>query len=239
MHAPLGAMSRVAAGGLLLLLAAACAPVEPTRFYTLATAANPAPVAKPERELVVGLGPVALPEYLNRPDLVTRSGETQMRLADLDKWAEPLEALLPRIMAEDLLVMLGAKDVILLPQRRDLALDRIVEVDILRFDGDDAGHVVLDARWRVFDADNERLLKSGRSIISEQGAPPPDYNAVVAAMSRAAARVSEEIATSIAADAPLPPPKRPPATRRRPAVPQAAPPEPAAPPAPAPATPAT
>ena len=44
---------------------------------------------------------------------------------------------------------------------------------------------MFDARWRVYRGDNETLIVSGRSQITEQGAPVPDYNAIVAAMSRA------------------------------------------------------
>ena len=127
-----------------------------------------------------------------------------MRLADLNKWAEPLEPLLTRIMSEDLYALLDAEDVIPIPQRGDVPLDRIVEVDISRFDAGDTGEVVLDARWRVYKGDNETLLTSGRSRVTEQGAPPPDYDAIVAAMSRAVGRASEEIAAAIASP-PVPP----------------------------------
>ena len=133
-------------------------------------------------------------------------GPNQMRLADLNKWAEPLEPLLTRIMSEDLYALLDAEDVIPIPQRGDVALDRIVEVDISRFDAGDTGEVVLDARWRVYKGDNETLLTSGRSRVTEQGAPPPNYDAIVAAMSRAVGRASEEIAAAIAS--PPAPPRR-------------------------------
>ena len=83
---------------------------------------------------MIGLGPLTLPQYLDRPDIVTRAGANQMRLGDFSQWAEPLEPLLTRIMAEDLYALLGAKDVIPIPQRGDLPLDRVVEVDFARFD---------------------------------------------------------------------------------------------------------
>ena len=205
--------SRLAQLGCLLAILgltgglAACAQIQSSRFYTLAATEAEAPVATRDKQLVIGLGPVTLPEYLNRPDLVTRSGQTQMRLAEFDKWAEPLEALVTRTLAEDLLILVAAKDVIPVPQRRDVDLDRVVEIDIARFDADETGQVVLDARWRVYGRNGERLLTSSRSTVSEQGAPPPNYNAVVAAMSRALTQLSREIAAAVRGDAP-PPPKR-------------------------------
>ena len=82
-----------------------------------------------------------------------------------------------------------------IPQRGDLPLDRVVEVDFARFDATEAGEVKLDARWRVYRGDNETLVASGRSLIAEQGAAVPDYDAIVAAMSRAVGQLSSEIAT--------------------------------------------
>jgi uncharacterized lipoprotein YmbA len=191
-------------GVALLASLAGCTPTRPTSFYTLSTVAERAAPARSGKGLVVGLGPITLPQYLDRPDIVTREGENQMRLADFHQWAQPLESLLTPIMAEDLFVLLGAEDVIPLPQRREVPLDRAVEVDVNRFEADQAGEVVLDARWRVYEGDDETLLASGRSVVTEQGAPVPDYEAIVAAMSRAVGRVSAEVASAISGDAPVP-----------------------------------
>ena len=154
--------------------------------------------------LVIGLGPITLPQYLDRPDIVTREGANQMRLPEYHRWAEPLEPLLTRIMAEDLYALLDASDVIPLPQRGDIPLDRVVEVDVARFDATQEGEVVLDARWRIYQGDNETLITSGRSLSAEPSAPLPDYDAVVAAMSRAVGQVSREIARAIEGPPPVP-----------------------------------
>jgi uncharacterized protein len=191
----------------LLPALAACTRTRPTMFYTLVTAAGPpAATRRRGKGLVVGLGPITLPQYLDRPDIVTREGANQMRLAEFHQWAQPLEPMLAQIMAEDLLVLLGAEDVIPVPQRRDVPLDRVVEVDVNRFDADEAGEVVLDARWRVYEGDDDTLITSGRSTVAEQGAPVPDYDAIVAAMSRAAGQLSAEIAFAISGGAPVPAP---------------------------------
>lgn len=181
-----------------------CAVTQPTSFYTLSQATEPNVAKRSADGLVIGLGPITLPQYLDRPGIVTREGANQMRLAEFNQWAEPLEPLLTRIMAEDLYAILDASDVIPIPQRGDIPLDRVVEVDIGRFDADATGQVVLDARWRIYQGDNETLLASGRSQVNEQGAPVPDYDSIVAAMSRALGRASEEIAKAIASPPPVP-----------------------------------
>ena len=101
----------------------------------------------------------------------------------------------------------GSEDLLL--QRGDVPLDRVVEIDINRFDADLSGEVVLDARWRIYKGDNETLLASGRSMITEQGPPVPGYDGIVAAMSQAVGGASQEIAQAIAG------PPQPPARRAR------------------------
>jgi uncharacterized protein len=187
---------------LLLTAVVGCAPNQPTRYYTLSTVSEPAAAPRSGQGLVIGLGPLTLPQYLDRPGIVTRAGAHRMRLGDFSQWAEPLEPLLTRIMAEDLYALTGTKDVIPIPQRGDLPLDRVVEVDVARFDADEAGEVRLDARWRIYRGDGEALVASGRSLVAEQGAAAPDYDAIVAAMSRAVGQLSGEIAAAIATKAP-------------------------------------
>jgi uncharacterized lipoprotein YmbA len=194
------------AGCLLPALLCACAATQPTRFYTLTTATEPTVASRTDKGLVVGLGPVTLPPYLDRPDIVTRQGANQMRLPDVYRWSEPLQPLMTRIMGEDLYALLGANDVIPLPQRGDLRLDRAIEVDVGRFDATQAGEVTLDARWRIYGGDEQRLITSGRSILTEPSAPVPDYDAIVAAMSKVVGRLSQEIATAVAGKAPVPGP---------------------------------
>ena len=105
-----------------------------------------------------------------------------------------------RVLAENLALLLGTDDVLMLPQRRDVTLDRQVEVDVTRFDVDNAGNAVLDARWWVYGRDGDKLLRSGRSTISEPAAVG-DYTAAAAALSRALGAMSKEIAQAIAVQA--------------------------------------
>jgi hypothetical protein len=82
--------------------------------------------------------------------------------------------------------------VVPVPKRRDLPLDRVEEVEVARLDTDQAGRVVFDARWWMYQGTGDRLLAGSRSELTEKGAPLPDHAATdhaatVAAMSRAVA----------------------------------------------------
>lgn len=182
------------------LFAVGCADSQPTRFYTLSPLAE-APGGTPPAvlpDLTVGVGPVILPPYLDRPQLVTRAGSNRVVLADFDSWAEPLDGLFARVLAENLALLLGTDHVLALPQRRPMTLDYQVEVDVARFDVDASGNAYLDARWWVFGRNGEKLLQSARTTIAEPS-PPGDYTAAAAALSRALGDMSIEIAQAIAA----------------------------------------
>lgn len=190
----------LAAAALAGLLLVGCAQVTPTRFYTLSSvlAAPGEATAAPATDLAVGIGSVGLPDYLSRPQLVTRDGSTRVALAEFDNWIEPLQGLFARTLAENLSTLLGTDDVLTLPQRRPFRPDYQVEVEVVRFDADSSGNAVLDARWWLLDARGEAVLQRARTTLAEP-VPSDDRAAAVRALSHALGALSREIAAAIAA----------------------------------------
>jgi len=191
---PLG-IAAIAAG----LLLAGCGATTPSRFYTLSSvvAAPGEARAAASRDLTIGVGPVTLPAYLDRPQLVSRAGGNRVVLADFDSWIEPLEGMFARTLAENLSLLLATDDVVLLPQRRPVRPDYDVEVEVARFDVDTSGKAVLDARWWLLDGRGETVLQNERSTIVEP-ATADDQAAAAQALSRALGAMSREIAGAIA-----------------------------------------
>lgn len=192
-----------ALGVLLFVGSAGCTGVsQPTQFHTLA-ALQPetasAAAGLQARPLVVGVGPITLPDYVDRPQIVTRAGATGVQLADFDSWVESLTTLVPRTMAENLAVLLGSDRVTLVPQPRNQRLDYQIEADFMRFDAIRGGDMELDALWRVYGRDGERLLKDGRSRIAVPVAEDATFEAVVAAMSQGIEQLTRELAEIVAA----------------------------------------
>lgn len=145
----------------------------------------------------IGVGPVTVPGYLDRPQIVTRQGSDELNIADFDRWGEPLQESVPRILAEDLSALLQTDRISVFPWSISRPIAYQVVVDIARFDGVDGGAVVLEARWRIVDsADKELVLK--RATLSE-AIGGRGYGAVVGAMSRALGALSRDIATALAA----------------------------------------
>jgi uncharacterized lipoprotein YmbA len=181
---------------LALCLVSACAQTQPTRFYTLSALQPEAGEATVDGP-AVGLEPVILPDYLDRPQIVTRAGPNRMMLADFDVWVEPLSGMFTRVLAQNLSVLLETEDVVILPELRDVRFDHHVQATVTQFDIDENGQAVLDALWAVYGRDGRRLVRQDRSRIMETVAEPGDPAAIAAAMSRALEGLSRDIAEVI------------------------------------------
>ena len=83
-----------------MLLLNGCASTGPTRFYLLSPIGGDHAGGCPDgRTLSLGVGPIEVPRYLDRPQIMTRTGPNEMALAEFDLWAEPLKEGIPRILA--------------------------------------------------------------------------------------------------------------------------------------------
>jgi hypothetical protein len=192
------AITVLALSSFLVALAGCAGSSAPVRLYVL----TPAPEARvaPLGAAVpggpaLGVGPVRLPGLLDRPQIVTRRGADEIDEAEFHRWAEPLADSVPRILAENLAMLRKTERIALFPWDPVQAVQHQVVVDVMRFDGAMGGDVVLDARWRILATDGKELSVN-RSVLT-QPTGGTGYSAVVAAMSRALAALSREIAATL------------------------------------------
>lgn len=184
------------AATLAALLLGGCGTSPDTRFYVLSAAQEPLrPVAGREREIALGVGPVELPEYLDRPQIVTRTGQNELQLGEFDKWAESLEDSVPHVLAENLAACLPSRKVVTYPWKRSAQVDYQLVVKVIRFEGS-GGESVLNVRWSVSSGDGKTELLVRESRYTEPAAGT-DYRATVAAMSRALGRFSRDVAEAV------------------------------------------
>jgi len=128
------------------------AVVVPTGFEPGAPAAMGA-----HESPVVGVGPVALPTYLDRRSIVMREADSEVRLSSAHRWAEPLKDGVARVVAENLAVMIPTDAALVYPWRSPRVVTYRVTLEIFRFDGTLGGPVVLNVRWRLVDKDGNEL----------------------------------------------------------------------------------
>jgi uncharacterized lipoprotein YmbA len=178
-------------------LLAGCSRSPRVTFYTLNATATSETTAADPTAVTVTVGPVSLPSLVDQPQLVVRTALNQVDILEMQRWAEPLKNEIPRIIAANLAVLLPQARVSFYPQNANLDADFRIQVDIQRLEMTAGQGVVLDALWSVRSA-REGVPKTGRSMVNEP-ARGGDYDALVAAQSRALAVLSRDLAQAIRA----------------------------------------
>ena len=173
---------------------AGCGSSPKTNFYTL-TALAPAARTESNASYRVAIGPVTLPDGIDRPQLVLRTGANRMSIAEFERWVGPPKDEIARAIADNLTQLLNGASVFTYPHGADDA-DLRVQVDVQRFDSVLGEAASIEVLWQVRPAKGEP--KTGRSAVREP-APSGGYDALVAAHSRALAAVSRDIAAAIQA----------------------------------------
>lgn len=176
----------------LVTVAAGCGSSPPSRFYTLSgtTTAAAAP-----SNLSIAVGPVTIPGAVDRPQMVVSTGANQVELDEFNRWAAPLGNNISRVVAMNLVTLLGTPNVSLFPQMLSANTDFRVAIEVQRFDSTPGDSALLDAVWtvrRTTDGKSDTGRTTAREPVSEKS-----YDALVAAHSRAVARLSQDIATSV------------------------------------------
>jgi uncharacterized lipoprotein YmbA len=187
----MGRLVRFAIVGALAALAAACTST-PSRFYTLSATATPSAASS---NLSIAVGPVSVPAAVDRPQIVVSTSANQVTVDDFNRWAAPLQDNLARVVAENLVALLGAPRVTLFPQTLGADVDYRVQIEIRNFESAPGKSASLDAVWTVRRAKDGKT-ETGRTSAREK-VDGNDYEALAAAHSRGVARLSQDIAEAV------------------------------------------
>jgi len=182
----------------LAFATAACSRSPRVTFYTLEPGAQAETAAAATAVPAVSVGPITLPEVVDRPQLVVRVAANRVEILETHRWAEPLKSEIPRLIAENLRRLLGSSRVSSHLQHAGADADLRVLVDIQRFESSPGEAVTVEAAWSIRRATGG-VQKTGRSLVRE----PVDaigYDPMVAAYGRALHAVSRDLAGAIRAE---------------------------------------
>jgi uncharacterized lipoprotein YmbA len=203
---------------LTLLGSAACSLLspekDPTRYAVLASvdeisgaaagasaqAASEAsaPSAPNVPNVRYGLGPIAVPDYLLRTEIVTRHDGTRIVPSATERWSEPFDRGVERVLAIDLERALGTRRIAHHPWYATDRPDLQIEVAFSRCEREDKGHVVVAAHWTL-----RQLPESGPAVERqsriERNVAGADGASTALALSQALADLAAEIAQAIPA----------------------------------------
>lgn len=165
-------------------------------FYLLSGPEGAVPAAAPDA-LVIYVGPVAVPESVDRAQMVLHNSANQVDIAEEHRWAEPLKTAIPRAVAEHLMRLLGTPRVMASRAGTGLDVDYRVALEVQRFDSSLTRGATVEVLWTIT-GKRANPARSGRSSVTEPAtAATPE--GVAAAHSRALARVAADIADAIRA----------------------------------------
>jgi len=189
--------------GLIMALLSACFGNSPqSRFYSLNSLSSPevAPSTTPVGQgVILAVGPVVIPDYLDRPEIMTRAGQNEMQVNEYRRWAEDLESNLSRTIVENLSVLLpGERYSVIrwIPETQaKVPVKYRVMVDVTRFDAAPGGTVFLETDWSVYGMNKEMLMMQKSSI--SQTVRGTDFADVVATMSKTIEALSRDIAAKV------------------------------------------
>jgi uncharacterized lipoprotein YmbA len=186
--------------GLLSTLVAGCAGPSPRSNYYLLN-------SLPDQEtgqattvatdgLSIGIGPVSFPDYLDRQQIVIRTGPNEVSFSEFDRWAEPLKNNFMRVFKEDLVDRLGTDNIFIYPWSPDADVEFQVSAEVTRFDAHPGDSTKLDVQWTILRAQDREVILSRKSSYAVD-LDRSDYKTIVAAQSRTVADFSREVAAAV------------------------------------------
>jgi uncharacterized lipoprotein YmbA len=175
-----------------------CATAPPSKFFILSPVTADAAAQPAGTATAIGVGPVNLPKYLDRPQIAVRSGANELDYNETHRWAGTLQDNVTDVLAENLALLVPTDKVSVFPWGRSTTIDYQVVAEISRFDADASGNVVLSANWKLLREETREIVAQDRTVFTEP-VGGTGYAEIVAAQSRTLAALSREIAAAIRA----------------------------------------
>lgn len=180
----------------LILLLSACGTSPKTNFYLLS--ADNAMEGNTPDEVSIGVWKVSLPELIDRPEIVTRTGPYTIDLADFHRWAGGLRSNINLLLANELSHNLKTGHVDISPWSSYRQFDYQIKVHVRKFDGSLGGESQLEGVYIILNGKGDKKLFEDTFMLKEN-VKGKSYNNMAEAMSQLVINLSAKIAKSIEA----------------------------------------
>jgi uncharacterized lipoprotein YmbA len=171
----------------------------PSSFYVL----TPVPSAAARTNglsggsLAVGLGPVIFPQFLDRPNIVSRDGSNRLSLDEFHRWGGSLQDDFLRVWGENMATLLDTSRILIFPSEVRAPVDFRVLAWVLSFEGVSGREAILNVRWAVLDGMGDRVLAMREDRYTCPLGQGAGHEAVVAAMSDCLGDFSKDVADTV------------------------------------------
>ena len=146
---------------LLLILCTSCIQIgsDPQQMHYYLLDSNPqTPTILSSKALNINIELTDFPEYLDRLQIVTRNNNNGINLSDSERWAEPLQDNLLRIIRESLALMLPNSSITVSPWEN--SNDEAIKVKLMinKFLGKLDEKTQIDIRW-IIDNGRDQIIQ--------------------------------------------------------------------------------
>lgn len=176
----------------VMLTGAGCSLVTPSEFYQLQAPGEA--VVSTHQETAVLLGPVKLADYLQREQIMQRQSDGRLNASRNGRWAGNLEDEVGQLLLRQLAMRLGSSHVALYPDRIGVKPGAQIVLSISRLDSGEDEPAVLEAQWRLLDADGE--VRNSK-VLTLQAEHEEELASQVRAQSDLLVQLSEQLAEAV------------------------------------------
>jgi len=168
------------------------------RFYTLRSTDNAGESKKFDiaSKVIIGIGPIEIPEYQNRPQMVTTDKDGMLTFAQFERWGESLDSGLARLILENLTLIFPQAELQIFPCNFSIPLDYQVIVNVVQLESQLDKDIFFVAQWTIIDSKTQEMLLTKRSQI-RQAINPHTYSGLALALSKVCTLLSGEIAENL------------------------------------------
>jgi uncharacterized protein len=113
----------------------------------------------------IGIGPVRIAPFLARADITTHNGGGTMRFSASERWGEPLEQGIQRVLLQNISALSGA-ETRNFPWRQSAIPRYAARIDVADLDRLSDGSAVLEVSWILEDLSAARVIKTQQERFS-------------------------------------------------------------------------
>lgn len=138
---------------LLIALATACSiggKTKPSQYYVLDAQIKEA-TATNLNSVRLGVGPIAIPGYIDRPQMVTKMDSGELLLDEFARWAEPMSEMVTRTLTQNIRALTESQQIHSHPWIIQLEFDYQFKASVIKFENNNQGDALLIVRWGLID----------------------------------------------------------------------------------------
>lgn len=179
----------------------ACASSPEPQLYLMKSATGPV-ISQGSSNISVLVGPIVMPEYLKRSEIVYRSDAHDISINELDRWAESLERNMTSVITSNLATHLGTDQSFDYYANFSKKPDYTVRLNVTEFGRVSSDTVSLSVSWELVNKSTQQNKLYSENIettikYSEDEKDDKNVSNVIAAMNTALNELSLKIANQI------------------------------------------